>query len=371
MPIPDGLQQWVGENLPTAGPANPLDMTGFAVSQGDTLNRLFERYSSEPGFDALLLAWWTGEHDEEWARALTEPFAAIGKKNPPAMMMLGAAHAGALGDWAVALREQGVVVGRSLPSLLRSCMAMTKHMETRWTHVGRGLADAPRIPRPAAATIMTAEGPILPFDAAMKLLGNFGLPVAPYILLDEAVVDVARLRSLGRRLVIKLANIPHRTEYGAVQVNVAPEDAPHIVEQLRTIAAKHGFDPQVVAQSMVPGAGEAFVGIQGDSDFGPLLVFGLGGIFVELVKNVSGRVLPLTVDETAELLEEVGGATVFAGLRGQAPWSRDSLAVLLRAASELGVQSRDWLASLDLNPVICGANGCTLVDAVVLLKPQP
>lgn len=369
MPIPDGLQQWVVENLPTSGPANPLDVTGFAVSQADTLKRLFERYSSEPGFDAFLLAWWTGEHDEEWARALTDPFAATAGKAPHATMMLAAAHAGALGTWATALRTHGVIVGRGMQSLLRSCTAMTRFVQARATHVGNGLAQSPRIPCPAGAAITTAEGPMLAFDATMKLLASFGLPVAPYMLIDEAPVDVARLAALGNRLVLKLANIPHRTEYGAVQVNVAPEDAADVAARLRSIAAQHGFDPQVVAQRMVPGAGEAFVGIQGDSDFGPLLVFGLGGIFVELVKKVSGRVLPIGEAETAELLDEVGGETVFAGLRGQAPWDREALGSLLRAAGEFGVQSRDWLASLDLNPVICSADGCTLVDAVVLLKP--
>ncbi len=81
--------------------------------------------------------------------------------------------------------------------------------------------------------------------------------------------------------------------------------------------------------------------------------------------------LPLSEEETADLLEEVGGTTVLAGLRGQAAWDRESLTALLRAASEFGVQSRDWLSSLDLNPVLCGADGCALVDAVVLLKTQP
>ena len=363
LPIPDEVAQWVKTHVPEAGLANPIDMTGFVVGKAETTSAMFDAYAS--AFDTVALAWWSGPHDQAWATRLTEPFAAAAQRNPGTAMVLSAAHGGALGDWATALRERGVAVTHGLRSLARSIHAMQQYM-------AHGAKDGPALPPaqacPAVAMIDTPEGKLLPFGPTMQLLQRFGVAVAPYLLIDSQLPDPPQLAALGSPLVVKLANVPHRTEHGAVAVGVAVADLPAAVAKMRDIARRDKLDPQVVVQSMVRGSGEMFVGIQASNDLGPVLVCGLGGIFVELLKKVSGSMLPLDAARAAAMLDEVAGDSFLAGFRGQPPWDRAALQALLQAVGLLGASSQDWMASLDLNPVICSERGCSVVDAVCLVR---
>lgn len=363
LPIPDNVAQWVKAHVPEAGLANPIDMTGFVVGKAETTSAMFDTYAK--AFDAVALAWWSGPHDEAWATRLTEPFAAAAQRNPATAMVLSAAHGGALGDWAVGLRERGVAVTHGLRSLARAIRAMQLYM-------GYAAGPAPEatqaLARPAVTMINTPEGSLLPFGPTMQLLQQFGVPVAPYVLIDALSAVPTLPTLLGPALVVKLANVPHRTEHGAVEVGVAVGDLPGVVVKMRDIARRDALDAQVVVQSMVRGSGELFVGIQASSDLGPVLVCGLGGIFVELLKKVSGAKLPLDAARAAAMLDEVAGDSFLAGFRGQPPWDRAALQALLQAVGLLGAGTEGWLLSLDLNPVICSDRGCAVVDAVCLVR---
>lgn len=363
LPLPDEVAQWVKTHVPEAGLANPIDMTGFVVGKAETTRAMFDTYAG--AFDTVALAWWSGPHDEAWATRLTEPFAAAAQRNPGTAMVLSAAHGGALGDWATRLRDRGVAVTHGLRSLARSIRAMQQYVE-------HGAAPAPHaweaLTCPAVAMIDTPEGRLLPFGPTMDLLQQFGAIVAPYVLIDAVMPEQAQLALLGSPLVVKLANVPHRTEHGAVEVGVTATDVPAVVKKMRGIARRDGLDSQVVVQSMVVGSGEMFVGIQASADLGPVLVCGLGGIFVELLKKVSGSMLPLESARAAAMLDEVAGDSFLAGFRGQPPWDRAALQVLLQGVGLLGARSQAWMASLDLNPVICSDRGCAVVDAVCLIR---
>ena len=366
LPVPDAVQDWVRAHIPEAGIANPIDMTGFVVGKAETTGAMFDCYAQ--AFDAVVLTWWTGEHDEHWATRLTDPFVAAAQRNPGTVMALTAAHAGNFGDWAVALRERGVIAARGLQSVARALRAMDRHMEARAIDTLSSPA-ATVCPRPAATPILTPEGLLLPFDATMLLLRSVGLSVAAYVLLDAKDPVPASFHTLGAAVVVKLANVAHRTEHGAVEVGVPAHGVAAAVERMRAIAQRDGLDPQVAVQALAHGSGELFVGIKGTSDLGPVLVCGLGGVFVELMKSVAGHVLPISALDADGLLDAVAGNSFLAGFRGQSPWDRQALRSLLQGVAQVGLGSQDWLAALDLNPVICSAQGCTVVDAVVLLRP--
>ena len=378
LPVPPDVGQWVREHIPEAGIANPIDMTGFVVGRAETTNAMFDCYAE--AFDAVVLAWWSGEYDENWATRLTAPFVDSAQRNPAAVMALTAAHSGAFGDWAVALRDRGVVVARGLRPLARAIRAMHGYMTSSVPGQSAGPADEISI-RPAVVPIDTPQGRLLPFAATMDLLRSAGVAVAPFVLIDATDVVAERVAVLqasmgdapvGARaaaFAVKLANVAHRTEHGAVEVGVAPRDVPVAVKRLRDIALRDGLDAQVAVQAMARGNGELFVGVQGTSDLGPVLVCGLGGVFVELLKKVSGRMLPLAEAEADALLDEAAGDFI-SGFRGQAPWHRQSLRDVLLGVGRIGSRGREWIASLDLNPVICSAEGCVVVDATCIVKGE-
>ena len=124
---------------------------------------------------------------------------------------------------------------------------------------------------------------------------------------------------------VKLADVAHRTEHGAVLTGIAAADVAGAVETLRKIAARDGLPDTVVLQPQLAGHGEAFIGLTGDTELGPMVAFGLGGVFVEVMKRVGGRLAPFSAADAEELVAEFDDLGVIDGVRGMAPWDRAAL----------------------------------------------
>ena len=119
---------------------------------------------------------------------------------------------------------------------------------------------------------------------------------------------------------------------------------------------------------MVPSAGEAFIGVQGNTELGPLVVFGLGGIFVEVLKKVGGRMAPFAREEAYKLIDEFTETGLIDGFRGQLAWDRDQLAEILISVGHLAAAGRDWIESIDINPMLWTENGYCAVDGLCLIR---
>ena len=168
----------------------------------------------------------------------------------------------------------------------------------------------------------------------------------------------------AQHLVVKLADVPHRTECGAVMIDVPASGLSGAVDRLRRLARAQALPVEIAVQAMIPGFGEAFAGVQALSELGPLVLLGLGGVLVEITGRVSGRFLPLDRDAAESLVEEVTGADVFAGLRGSRPWPTAPLVDALMALERLWRDNGAWLGSLDVNPLIVTEAGVVAVDAL-------
>jgi acyl-CoA synthetase (NDP forming) len=360
--LPDlpALAAWVHERIPGGGSLNPLDLTGFVLRDPDLPEQMFSTYAHADGVDALVLCWWTGEGDEAWARTLLEPFSrAAATAGIP--MVVSAIENAAVGGWTEAYREQGITFCRGLRSTFRALRALD-HVATGPQAVGGRRAAAPRGVAPRL--IDTPAGRIVGFDDTMALLTAAGVAVAPYVVLPEGVDADPAIAALGDRLVVKLADVPHRTELGAVRLDIRPEQLPIVVRELRELAARHHVPATIAVQAMVPGHGEAFIGVQGRSDLGPVLLFGRGGILLELARKVDGRLLPLMTGEAAALVGEVADGVGV--IRGQHAWDPAPLITTVEAVGRLWEANNAWLASADLNPLIVTAGGAVAVDGLLL-----
>jgi acyl-CoA synthetase (NDP forming) len=374
VPLPqlDELETWVRERVP-GDTVNPLDLTGFVMSQPEVMQELFAGYAA--AVDALVLAWWLGVGDEGWSTTLLEPFATAARK-AGVPFVVSPVEATALGSWVDEWRQRGLVFTRGLQSFFRAVKAMetVASVPPRSVLVRRdGASGHAADPAGASAPSLIASdaGPIASFADAMRLLEEVGVPVAPYVVLgegDDAVGDRG-VRGLGDRLVVKLADVPHRTEIDAVTLNVTPDDVPSAVARLRDIARSEGVAAAVAVQRMVGGHSEAFAGVQARTDLGPVVLFGRGGVLVEVAGKVAGRLLPLDRDAAAALVDEVAGAAAIGALRGQRPWPADALVDALLAVGELWRRHRTWLGSVDINPLVVTDDGVVAVDALVVAAP--
>lgn len=363
LPPLDELEAWVRERVP-GDTVNPLDLTGFVMSQPDVMQELFARYAGV--VDALVLAWWLGEGDEGWSRTLLEPFAAAAAAQRDVPFVVSPVEATAIGSWVEPWRERGVVFARGVQSLYRAMRAMDEFASARARRID-GTDIRPDEGASPPTLIATTAGSIAGFDDAMRLLVDAGVPVAPYVVLrDDVGLDAPGLDELGSRLVVKLADVPHRTELGAVALDVAPADLAATVARLRDIARAEDVSGTVAVQRMVAGHGEAFGGLQCRTDLGPVVLLGMGGVLVEVAGRVGGRLLPLDDDAAASLVDEVAGPDVFARLRGQRPWPVAPLVDLVVGLDTLWRRHGSWLASVDVNPLIVTDTGVVAVDALLV-----
>jgi acetate---CoA ligase (ADP-forming) len=190
---------------------------------------------------------------------------------------------------------------------------------------------------------------------------------------DEAVSAAG---SLGYPVVLKVESpdLPHKTEAGVVQLNL--RDADEVRAGYQTITARaNAISPPprvagVLVQRMVPQGVEMVVGARVDPLFGPLVVVGLGGILVELLKDTALAPAPLTHDEALALLAELKGARLLDGFRGLPAVDRNGLAAVICSVAAFAMDHRDVVAELDVNPLICTGNSITAVDALIVPTPQ-
>jgi acetyltransferase len=180
---------------------------------------------------------------------------------------------------------------------------------------------------------------------------------------------------LGYPCVLKIASIdiPHKTEFGALRLGLENKESVQKAydEMLGAVKAKKpdANIEGVLVQKQIKGV-ECLLGISRDEQLGPTMVMGLGGVFVEILKDVALRIPPITAVEARRALESLNGRAVFSGVRGAPPADIDALAEMAARLSWLAYDLRDDVAELDLNPVVVmpSGQGAFVVDALLVTR---
>jgi acyl-CoA synthetase (NDP forming) len=221
-------------------------------------------------------------------------------------------------------------------------------------------------PVPAGASLGEAE--------AKALLASAGVPVAQEKLAKTADEAVAAAQSLGYPVVLKIASadILHKTEIGGVKLNLADAEAvrtafTEIMDRAKKEKPQARIDGCLVAP-MIKGGMEAILGVIDDASFGPVVMFGLGGIFAEVLKDVTFRVAPFGLDEARAMIREVKGFPLLDGARGRPKLDQEALAKALAALSVYAAANAKTLRSIDVNPFIVLEKGAVAVDGLIETK---
>jgi hypothetical protein len=286
----------------------------------------------------------------------------------------------------VALRQAGITVVAGLDEFADRLALFEQLCRGDWSPAAdldvvamrngfvNAAADAPppmtALPRPETVTGSPTEGQTLPFAATMEMLTAAGIPVAPCHLVppDQNVLD-ARPPFAGP-YVVKLADAWHRPEHPAVRLGVSAGCLAATITDLRVLAAGHGLSPLVVVQPQVEIVGEAFVGILANSEIGPLVLFGPGGLSERVPQRVGGRIAPLSMDDARSLIAEFADVAAIQGRPGEPAWDLEALAGILVAAGRLAVAARGWMDLLDLNSLLYSPSGFVAVDALCLMREE-
>jgi acetyl coenzyme A synthetase (ADP forming)-like protein len=213
-------------------------------------------------------------------------------------------------------------------------------------------------------------------DEARSVCSAYGITMPGEGLARSAEDAVKLARNLGLPVALKIASpdILHKTDAGGVEIGLDSDEAvSQAFERIITNARNYNPDANVLGvqvQQMVPAAHEVIVGAVSDPSFGKLVAVGLGGVLVEVMRDVTFRLAPVTHDEALSMFDDLRGGAVLSGVRGQAGADMDKLASLVEGVSQL-VADFPEIHELDLNPVFASETGAIAVDARILADFAP
>ncbi len=202
---------------------------------------------------------------------------------------------------------------------------------------------------------------------AFEVLRAYGIPVADYQILQRKEEIEKAIEKIGPPIAIKLVSqeIPHKSDVGGVILHLHTlQEIKEAYQRIEKIAQGDSFG--ILIQKMVSGGKEVILGGKQDPSFGPVVLFGLGGIFVEILQETSLRIAPINLSEAEEMISELKGAMILRGIRGERPSDRDALIDHLLRLSQLMMDFPE-VEGIDINPMIVFEKGAVAVDARILL----
>jgi acyl-CoA synthetase (NDP forming) len=270
----------------------------------------------------------------------------------------------------VKLRAAGIAVLRGAEPAVDAVAALVRYAEARRNWLSDAAARAAlQLPKPALPTVAGAVGSM----EGQSLLQSFGVPTAAARLAATADEAVAAAQALGYPVVLKIESpdILHKTEAKGVALNLADDAAVRSAfAALIANAKQYKADARiagVLVQAMARGDVELVIGLKRDPTFGPVVMVGLGGVLIEVFKDVAFRAAPVCEVEALRMLDELKSKVILDGVRGKPPVNKKALAQMISAVSCFGAAAGPRLAELDLNPVLAGPQGVTAVDWLMVL----
>jgi succinyl-CoA synthetase beta subunit len=203
---------------------------------------------------------------------------------------------------------------------------------------------------------------------AKEIFRVAGFDVPEYTLAETLKEALSFADKNGYPVVAKVVSpeILHKTDVGGVEVDIPGER--DLEDIFKRFSEMDGFTG-VLVEEMLEGI-ELIVGAKVDSQFGPIVLLGIGGVGVEIYQDTSLRMAPLQEDDVESMIEELLARDIIMGFRGSEPINRQKLTKLMIEFSELCLQLKDYMESIDLNPVMCNGKRCVIADARIILSQK-
>ena len=348
--------------------ANPADVTGFA--RGEHFPKIMDYMIGEPTVGTLVIA-----------------SAGAGNQVEQVIAQRDASDKGVVFFWTASrgdkttlpkLKASNIPIFYSPEKLARGLKFMLDYHAWRDSRTTGGAAKI-TAPDAAQKKVLQQLGTLgrttLSESESKQAIAAWGVSAPREILATSAAGAAEAAKKIGYPVVMKVdsPDILHKTEAGVVRLGLRnAEEAQAAYAEIMANAAKHAANAKIngaIVQEMVTGGVEVIVGVSYDAQLGPMLLFGSGGVMVEVYNDVALRHCPITRSEAVEMIAEVKGAKLLRGFRGKPAADVDALADTLVRVSQLAVHLDGKLAELDINPlmVLPKGQGVKAVDALVVL----
>ena len=369
-PLTDEARDGINEVLKGFGwAANPSDVTGFANS--DDFPEIMRHMSEQPQIGTLVVA-------SAGADAQAEQVIAQRDSSERGVAFLWTGTRSATAGLA-RLKEARIPVFYVPDKLALGISALLSYHGWRDRRQSEGFGKASDMTTDqegAVAKLKSLNRATFSEHESKQLIAEWGIPVSREATASDAAQAGAAAEALGFPVALKVdsPDILHKTEAGvirlglgnAAQVTAAFDE----VMSNAAVAAPNGAVNGALVQEMVSGGVEVIVGVSYDAQLGPVLLFGTGGVMVEVYNDVALRHCPVTRSEALDMIEQVKGSRLLKGFRGSAPADVDALADVLVQVSQMAAQLEGTLAELDINPlmVLPKGQGVKAVDALAVFQ---
>jgi acyl-CoA synthetase (NDP forming) len=362
--------------------SNPVDAGGGTDPHPRYMPPCSREILADPAIDALLIVGYFGGYQVRFGAGIAEIENAAARElvalaGESGKVVMVQCHYAEFPTEAISiLRAGGIIVVRSI-EVAAACLAAAEHFHVVSTRV-RPTAEIQTMTAPAEALPIIAGASAQKRNSlleteALRLLAAHGVAVPRSALLtapDDAEALPPELLDVPVALKIVSKDILHKSDVGGVHLGVSGaagirNEAAALLSDIRNRCP--GAEITGVLVTPMAGKGvEVIIGVTNDPQFGRVVMFGLGGVFVEVLNDVVLRALPLDRAEAGRMLDGIRGRALLEGIRGAPPVDRDKLISLLLAVSRIAVAHPE-ISEIDLNPVIVNADGYNVVDARMLL----
>ena len=365
------------EILPDFGSArNPLDGTGAMYEDAKMFSPMLQALAEDPNIDLVAVSLPANDLRPSSVaenRRFAGEIGHIADNTSKPIVVFGSIVGGANDPQTVlTLRGAGVPFLDGADFAIAACANLVRYHEfcqsaRRDIALGQGRSSFSQADLSAG---------VLPMRNAFRLLETFGIPVVPTILVQTVDEAVAAATQVGFPVVLKVESpsVQHKSDVGGVVLGVATPEAVRDtfcrIHQEVAARAPAAEIAGILVQPMVPQGIEVILGIKCDPMFGPVIICGLGGIFVEILRDVAIGLPPLSREQAREIIRQLRMWEILAGARGRPPADVDALSDAIVSLSRLALTLRDRIVALDINPLIVygEGKGVLAVDALVQVR---
>lgn len=375
IPLSEDTREKLNEILPGFGSsANPIDTTAKILLEPEMLSKSMGIVIDAPEVDMILIEYWfIGRKNYSVLDEIIK--AASMTEKPVIVSMLDSEFHGC--SEIQYLRERKVPAVRSQRLAARALGALSRY-SGRVRKIQDAKNNTVNFPKPDRKKVSRILNDIPPGDSlseslAKEVLTAYNIPCSREILATNPDIAVEKAREIGFPVVLKIESkdILHKTEAGGVKLNIkSPVEVRKAYEEILESAIQYKPGAKikgVLVQEMLPGKRECIVGISRDRLFGPTVVFGLGGIFVEALEDISLRICPITLDDAKEMIAQIRGNRLLKGFRGTPPADIHAIAEIIYKVSCLAIDFPE-INEMDINPLFAydEGKGACVADALII-----
>jgi len=354
---------------------NPLDLTGQLYNDPDMFKKCIGLFAGDENIDivVVIVTMVPGERAKKRASYIVEASKSIEKT----FVSWWAAGDQCEPGFKI-LDNSEVTLFRSPERCVRALNALVQYgqFQGRWT--ARKAKLEPKfsidVDRQKIKECLAIDGGRLSEFQSKKILSHYGISIIEEKMVKSADQAVAMAKEVGFPVVLKVSSpdIPHKTEAGVVRVNIGSESEV-LTSYKEIVQTALKFNPQariegVLVQRMARGGLEVIVGVKRDPQFGPMVLFGLGGIFVEILEDFSMRPVPITREDAKEMIQEIRGYPILKGARGKRRADEEALINILLRISKVAEDWKEDISEIDLNPIVVfeEGKGASVLDALMV-----